>query len=58
MPYIYLYQLSVCNYYNQYYESTGKDKNIYLHQAKFSTKLLKWLEKNANQLSKELADVL
>ncbi len=38
---LYLYQIAVCDYYGQYYASHSKNRNIYLKQAQFATKLLK-----------------
>jgi len=54
MPYLYFYQLGVCDYYNQYYNATTNNKHIFLHQAQFSTLLLKWFEKNVYKLSEDL----
>ena len=38
---LYFYQIAVCDYYGQYYASHTKNRNIYLKQAQFATKLLK-----------------
>ena len=38
---VYFYQIAVCDYYGQYYASRAKNRNIYLKQAQFATKLLK-----------------
>ena len=46
MPLFY-YQIAVCDYYGQYYASTAANRHIYLHQAIFSTKLLRWLEEDS-----------
>jgi len=54
LPYVFYYQISVCDYYNQYYQSTADNRNIYLQQAALSTKLMKWLDKNADDFSKLL----
>lgn len=54
MPYLYFYQLGVCDYFNQYYSSTTNNRHIFLHQAQFSTLLLRWFEKNVYKLSQEL----
>lgn len=43
---LFYYQVAVCDYYGQYYASTAENRHIYLHQAMFSTKLLRWLEKH------------
>lgn len=44
---LFYYQIAVCDYYGQYYASTAGNRHIYLHQAVFSTKLLRWLEKDS-----------
>lgn len=54
MPYLLYYQLAVCDYYGQYYASIMDGRKIYLEQAVFSTKLLRWLEKNEKWLSNVL----
>jgi len=51
MAKLFYYQIAVCDYYNQYYQSTADNRNIYLHQAVFSTKLMRWFEKNEEMLS-------
>ncbi|HIZ21155.1 MAG TPA: phosphotransferase [Firmicutes bacterium] len=55
MPKLFYYQLAVCDYYHQYYQSKAANRSIYLHQAVFSTNLMKWLEKNLDSLSQELS---
>lgn len=42
---LFYYQIAVCDYYGQYYASSEDNRKIYLRQAMFSTKLLKWFEK-------------
>ena len=54
MPYVFYYQISVCDYYNQYFQSGAANRYIYLDQAVLSTKMMKWFEKNAAELSEEL----
>lgn len=54
MPKLFYYQIAVCDYYNQYYQSETATREIYLHQAVFSTKLMKWFEKNVESLTEEL----
>jgi len=60
IPYVFFYQISVCDYYNQYYQSTADNREIYLQQAILSTKIMKWFDKNADEISailvKELCD--
>lgn len=55
MPYIFYYQISVCDYYNQYFQSTADNRHIYLEQAVLSTRLMKWFEKHAGELSEALS---
>ena len=38
---LYLYQIAVCDYYGQYYASSADNRDIYLHQARFATRMLK-----------------
>ncbi len=54
MPYVFYYQISVCDYYNQYFQSNADNRHIYLGQAILSTKLMKWFEIHANELSEAL----
>lgn len=51
---LFYYQISVCDYYNQYYSSTAANREIYLRQAQFSTALMKWFEENIDELTEEL----
>lgn len=51
---LFYYQISVCDYYGQYYAADADNSYIYLEQAKFSTKLMKWFEKNGEALKAEL----
>ncbi len=55
MPSLFYYQIAVCDYYGQYYQSKAENREIYLHQAVFSTKLMKWFEENLQILTEELA---
>lgn len=50
MVWLFYYQIAVCDYYGQYFTSTADNRHIYLHQAVFSTKLLRWLEKHGEML--------
>lgn len=47
-------QLAVCDYYGQYYASSAANRHIYLHQARFSTKLLMHLEQHGEALTAAL----
>ncbi len=51
---LFYYQIAVCDYYGQYYESDAANRHIYLQQAKFSTKLLRWFEKYGDVLTTKL----
>ena len=51
---LFYYQIAVCDYYGQYYASTADNRHIYLHQAVFSTKLLRWLEEHVETLTARL----
>lgn len=51
MAKVFYTQIAVCDYYSQYYQSTADNRDIYLHQAVFSTKLMLWFEKNVFTLS-------
>ncbi len=51
---LFYYQIAVCDYYGQYYASSADNRHIYLHQAVFSTKLLRWMEKNVETLTARL----
>ena len=57
MPYIFYYQISVCDYYNQYFSSSADNRYIYLEQAILSTKLMKWFERYAEDLSASLSNL-
>lgn len=51
---LFYYQIAVCDYYGQFYASTADNRRVYLHQAVFSTKLLRWLEANRETLTQKL----
>lgn len=50
MAAVFYYQIAVCDYYGQYYGTNADNRYIYLQQARLSTKLLKWFEKNGEEL--------
>ncbi|MBE5963102.1 MAG: aminoglycoside phosphotransferase [Lachnospiraceae bacterium] len=54
MPRLFCYQIAVCDYYNQYYESVADNREIYLGQAVFSTKLMRWFEAHMEELVEEM----
>lgn len=51
---LFYYQIAVCDYYNQYYISTTDNREIYLRQAVFSTRLMRWFEKNVDKIGEVL----
>lgn len=53
---LFYYQIAVCDYYGQYYTSDADNREIYLRQAVFSTKLLQWFEKHIEELTKALRE--
>ncbi|MBP3569943.1 MAG: phosphotransferase [Lachnospiraceae bacterium] len=55
---LFYYQIAVCDYYGQYYESDAENRYIYMQQAKFSTKLLRWFEENGEALTAKLVSRL
>ena len=57
MARLFYYQIAVCDYYGQYYASTADNRYIYLHQAVFSTKLLRWFENHVEMLTAKLLNV-
>ena len=54
MARLFYYQIAVCDYYGQYYSSQAQNRQIYLHQARFSTQLMRWLEKEEPALTQTL----
>lgn len=54
MPYLYYYQLAVCDYFSQYYESDNSNKEVLCHYAHFSTLLCRWFEENIEELSNKI----
>ena len=54
MARLFYYQIAVCDYYGQYYASTADNRDIYLHQAVFSTRLLRWFESHVETLTATL----
>ena len=43
---LFYYQIAVCDYYGQYYSATTDNRDIYLRQAVFSTKLLRGMDRD------------
>jgi Ser/Thr protein kinase RdoA (MazF antagonist) len=58
MPFFFYCQLLACDYYMQYYEATEQNRDDFLHQAKFATKLIKWFDKNIDELSDALLSLV
>lgn len=57
MAQMFFYFTAVCDFYGQYYDSLTRNRAIYLHQAKLSSKLLKWLDAHVEVLGKALQEV-
>lgn len=47
---LFFYQIAVCDYYGQYYASTAVNREIFLRQAVFSTRLMKWFDENGDRI--------
>ncbi|MDR0898617.1 MAG: phosphotransferase [Oscillospiraceae bacterium] len=58
LPWIFYYQICVCDYYGQYFASQADNREIYLQQAVLSTRLMPYFESNAEKLSQRLANGL
>lgn len=54
---LFYYQISVCDYYGQYYSSAADNREIYLHQAVFSTRLMKWFETHIGDINEILLSI-
>ncbi|MGL4450294.1 MAG: hypothetical protein ACRCTZ_03755 [Sarcina sp.] len=54
MGQLYFYQLSVCDYFSQYYESENTNKKELLYYAQWSNMLCRWFEKNSEVLKESL----
>lgn len=54
LPYFYYFQLTVCNYFGQYYGMTHPNKELLLENAHWSTSLCRWFEHNVQNLSDQL----
>lgn len=54
MPYLYYYQLAICNYFSQYYDSNNTNKNVLCYYAHWSTMICRWFEENVESLSNKL----
>jgi Predicted aminoglycoside phosphotransferase len=54
MPYFYYFQLSVCNYFGQYYGMKHSNRKLLLKNAHWSTSLCRWFEHNVQNLSDQL----
>lgn len=54
MGYLYYYQLGVCDYFSQYYESNNSNKQVLFNYAHWSTMLCRWFEENIDELTRQL----
>lgn len=57
MPIVYYNGIAVRDYYVQYYYSNAGNRDIFMHQARFSTKLMKWLSNNMQRLQEALKSI-
>lgn len=57
MGYLYYYQLSLSDYFSQYYESENSNRNILCHYAHWSTMLCRWFEDNIEDLTSKLGKI-
>lgn len=48
MP-LFFYQIAVCDYYGQYYGSDAANRELFLRQARLSTRLMRWFEEHADE---------
>lgn len=53
---LFYYQISVCDYYGQYYGSITNNRKIYLEQAILSTKMMKWFDQNIEEFTQRLVE--
>lgn len=51
---LFFYFLSVCNFYEQYYDSLSRNREVYLKQANMASDLLLWFEKHIEELDERL----
>ena len=51
---LFYYQIAVCYYYGQYFGSSAANRDIYLNQAVFSTKLMRWFDENIDSLTEQM----
>lgn len=49
--------LAVCDFYSQYYQSLARNRVIYLQQARLSKNMLKWFERNIDELDQRLKQI-
>jgi Ser/Thr protein kinase RdoA (MazF antagonist) len=55
MPWLYYWQLAVCDYYGQAYGADPAYRPLFMRQAAFATRLLRWLHIHGAALSERLA---
>lgn len=51
---VFYYSIAVSDFYGQYYDSMTRNRNIFLQQARFSSKLMKWFDENVEKLGEAL----
>ena len=57
MARMFFYFTAVCDFYGQYYDSLTRNRDVYLQQAKLSSKLLRWFDTHVEELTKALQEV-
>jgi Ser/Thr protein kinase RdoA (MazF antagonist) len=58
LPWVFYYQICVCDYYGQYLASLADNREIYLQQAILSSRIMPYFELNAEKLSEKLTKEL
>ncbi|MBI9011551.1 MAG: phosphotransferase [Clostridiales bacterium] len=56
MPKLFFYQITVCDYYGLFYNDVILNKQIMLHHAIFSTKLMRWFDDHIDSLVHNLME--
>lgn len=57
LPALFRYQLAVSDYYGQYFRATTANRQLFRHQAAFSTALLRWFDGHLAEFEAALAAV-
>lgn len=51
---LFYYQIAVCDYYGQYYASTAANRQLFLAQARLSTRLMRWFDTHCDALTEAM----